>query len=67
MIEIKVNTTRHKGNIAVKGDIRIESDSERLPAEMATILYKMYNVNKEAFLEALDISLDWAKGDKDNG
>lgn len=66
MIEIKVYPTEHKGHVAVKGDIRIESDKDLLPAEMATILYKMYNVNNEAFLEALDISLDWVKGDKDN-
>ena len=67
MIEIKVNPIEQKGSIAVKGDIRIESNSDLLPVEMATILNKMYNANKEAFLEALDISLDWVKGDKDNG
>lgn len=66
MIEIKVNSIKHKGNMSVKGDIRIESNSERLPGEMATILYKMYNVDKEAFLEALDISLDWVKENNGN-
>ena len=66
MIKIDVNTIKDKSDIKVDGSLRIESVGELLPLEMAVVLHKMYNSNKEAFLEALDISLDWVKGDKGN-
>ena len=68
MIEITStarNTKDGKGWV-IDGQIRIETKKELIAAEMAGILAELFKANKEAFFEALGISLDCIKGDKDN-